>query len=62
MANDTIHEAVKQALIHDGWAILAEHFRMQLGRFKLFADLAAERTLAAERNGRKILVEVKWIN
>ncbi|MFN8487366.1 MAG: element excision factor XisH family protein [Caldilineaceae bacterium] len=59
MVNDAIHAAVKRALINDGWSILSEHFRMQLGRYKLFADLAAERTLAAERNGRKILIEIK---
>jgi hypothetical protein len=59
MAKDAIHEAVKKAITDDGWKILADPFRMDYGSYRLFADLAAERTLAAERDGRKIIVEIK---
>lgn len=59
MAKDAIHEAVKKAITDDRWKILADPFRMDYGSYRLFADLAAERTLAAERDGRKIIVEIK---
>jgi hypothetical protein len=60
MAKDIIHDAVKNALIKDGWTITADPFEIRYGEFRLFADLAAERSpIAAEREGRKILVEIK---
>lgn len=59
MAKDVIHDAVKNALIKDGWTIIADPFRIEYEEFVLLADLAAERPFAAERDGRKIIVEVK---
>lgn len=59
MAKDTIHDAVKTAIIDDGWTIIADPFRMEYGSYRLFVDLAAERAVAAERDGRKIIVEIK---
>jgi len=60
MAKDVIHDAVKNALIKDGWTITADPFHIQYEEFELFVDLAAERSpIAAEKNGRKILVEIK---
>ncbi|MBV7337784.1 XisH protein [Chloroflexi bacterium TSY] len=59
MANDAIHDAVKQALINDDWKITAEHFRLTYEEFRLFADISARRTLVAQRGEEKILVEVK---
>ncbi len=59
MAKDIIHDAVKHALITDGWTIIADPFRIEYKEFSLLADLAAERPFAAERNGRKIAVEIK---
>ncbi|NCS42518.1 MAG: XisH protein [Microcystis aeruginosa BS11-05] len=53
------HEAVKNALIKDGWSILADPYKIKYKDAELFADLAAEKPLAAERNGRKIVVEIK---
>lgn len=50
---------MKNALIKDGWVILADPFRLTYQEFRLFADLAAERPFAVEREGRKIIVEVK---
>lgn len=32
---------------------------MEYGSYRLFVDLAAERAVAAERDGRKIIVEIK---
>jgi hypothetical protein len=56
---DIIHNAVKNALIKDGWTITHDPFIIEYKELTLYADLAAERTIAAEREGRKIVVEVK---
>ncbi len=56
---DTIHDAVKSALIKDGWTITHDPFIIIYKELLLYADLAAERTIAAEREGQKIVVEVK---
>jgi hypothetical protein len=59
MAKDIIHDAVKNALIKDGWTIIADPYIITYGDDKLYVDLAAEYPIAAERNGRKIAVEIK---
>lgn len=59
---DRIHDAVKRALIADGWTITAEQKRLRVApRAKIFGivDLLAEQAITAERAGRKIAVEVK---
>ena len=56
---DIIHEAVKNALIRDGWTITADPYLLEYGEEDLFIDLAAERLLAAERGTDKIAVEIK---
>ncbi|HAX80419.1 MAG TPA: XisH protein [Cyanobacteria bacterium UBA11372] len=58
-ARDVYHQAVKFALIKDGWTILAEDYVLQYGEDKVYADIAAEQTIAAQKQGRKIIVEVK---
>lgn len=58
-ARDLYHNSVKAALIKDGWIITDDPYIIKYENTKLFADLAAERTLAAERNGTKIIVEIK---
>jgi hypothetical protein len=58
-AADIIHNAVKNALIKDGWTITADPYRIEYEEIDLFADLAAERPIAAERAGERIVVEVK---
>jgi len=59
MARDIIHEAVKNALIKDGWTITADPYRIQFEEFDLSADLAAERSIAAEKGTHKIIIEAK---
>lgn len=59
MAKDVIHEAVRTALIKDGWTITADPYIISYADDKLYVDLAAERAIAAERNGHKIAVEIK---
>jgi hypothetical protein len=56
---DVIHDAVKNALIKDGWTITADPYVIDYEDLSLFADLAAERTLAAEKDGRRIALEIK---
>jgi hypothetical protein len=60
-ARDVYHEAVKSALVKDGWTITHDplHLRLQGGRRSLFIDLGAELLIAAEKDSRKIAVEIK---
>jgi hypothetical protein len=58
-ARDVYHEVVKQVLLKDGWKILKEDYELEYGEDSLYPDFAAERSFIAERNTRKILVEVK---
>ena len=56
---DLIHDAVRNALIKDGWVITDDPYIIQYRKTTLYADLGAERPMAAERYGQKLVVEVK---
>ncbi len=58
-ANDFYHDNVKNALIADGWTITHDPYTLTFGQRNVFVDLGAERTLAAEKAGEKIAVEIK---
>ncbi|KKD38420.1 MAG: XisH family protein [Limnoraphis robusta] len=58
-ARDIYHNAVKNALIKEGWTITADPYKILYKDAELFADLAAERPISAERSGYKIVVEIK---
>ena len=58
-AQDLIHDAVRNALVKDVGTITADPFTISAPEFDLYADLAAERPIAAERAGRRIAVEIK---
>jgi len=58
-AKDIYHNAVRFALVKDGWEILREDYTLEYGGDRLYVDLAAEKSIAAEKQGQKILVEVK---
>lgn len=58
-ARDTYHEAVKAALIKDGWTITHDPLRLPWGGKDMYVDLGAERLLAAEKEQQKIAVEIK---
>lgn len=58
-AKDIYHDAVKQALIKEGWTIFADPYRIAYEDADLYADRAASRPLAAERQDVKIVVEIK---
>ena len=59
MAKDIIHDAVKNALIKDGWTITHDPYPLEYKGIALSVDLAAERAIAAERGDEKIAVEIK---
>ncbi|NEO40211.1 MAG: XisH protein [Moorea sp. SIOASIH] len=58
-AKDIYHNAVRFALVKDGWEILTDDYTLEYGGERLYVDIAAEKSIAAEKQGRKILVEVK---
>jgi hypothetical protein len=58
-ARDIFHEAVRQALITDGWTITHDPFFVGFGGVDLYIDLGAEKLIAAERDHQQIAVEVK---
>ncbi len=58
-AKDTYHDAVKNALIKDGWTITADPYPIKYEEIKLFADLAGEKTISASREGQQIVIEIK---
>jgi len=66
---DTLHELVKQALIKSGWEITDDPYIILYGKRRLFVDLGVveipnrgqveERIIGAEREGKRIAIEVK---
>jgi XisH protein len=58
-AKDRFHDAVKTALQKQGWIITHDPLYFRFGGIDVYVDLAAERLIAAEKNGEKIAVEVK---
>jgi XisH protein len=58
-ARDLYHDAVKNALVKDGWTITHDPFRLPVGIRDSFVDLGAQKLVAAEKGPRKIAVEIK---
>jgi hypothetical protein len=58
-AKDRFHEAVKTALIKDGWIITHDPLFLDFDNTRIQINLAGERLIAAERDHDKIAVEVK---
>ncbi|WP_066377833.1 XisH family protein [Anabaena sp. CA = ATCC 33047] len=58
-AKDVFHEVAKTALEKDGWQITHDPLTISVGGVNVSIDLAAEKLIAAERQGQKIAVEVK---
>lgn len=59
MAKDKIHDLVKQVLINDGWTVTHDPYIIEIKDVEYEVDLAAEKILGAEKEGKKIAVEVK---
>ena len=58
-AKDLYHQIVKDALIKDGWTITDDPLKLTIGSRSLYVDLGAEKLLAAQKEERKIAVEIK---
>ena len=58
-ARDKFHNSVKAGLECEGWTITADPLYLEFGGVDLYVDLAADKVLAAEKEGRKIAVEIK---
>jgi hypothetical protein len=57
---DLFHDAVKNALIKDGWIITDDPLHLRISvKVDVLIDLGAEKMFAAEKEGKKIAVEVK---
>ncbi len=56
---DVFHDAVRRALEKEGWIITHDPYSLAFGERTLLVDIGAEAPLAAEKEGRKIAVEVK---
>lgn len=56
---DIYHDTVRRALQKDEWSITHDPFTLKFGQKTLYADLGAERLIAAEKDLKKIVVEVK---
>lgn len=60
MARDLFHNQVKTALIKDGWTITHDPYSIKISEaIKIQIDLGAESTIAAQRDQKKIAVEIK---
>lgn len=58
-ARDKYHDEVKNALIKDGWTVTHDPYIIDYEDVTVYADLGAERLIAAERGSQKIVVEIK---
>jgi hypothetical protein len=58
-APDTYHNNVKNALVKEGWTITHDPYTLTFGQKSVFVDLGAERVLAAEKDHKRIAVEIK---
>ncbi len=56
---DTLHFALRRTLEKDGWTITSDPLILELEQTILKADLGAEKIFTAEKEGRKIAIEVK---
>jgi hypothetical protein len=58
-ANDVYHDIVKDSLIKSGWSVTHDPFFMRYGDTDFYIDLGAEKVIGAEKDGKKIAVEIK---
>lgn len=56
---DDLHLSLRRTLEKDGWTITDDPLILVLEQTLLKADLGAEKFFAAEKEGRKIAVEIK---
>lgn len=59
-ARDIYHDAVVHVLIADGWTITDDPLHLSYGGREFYVDIGAERgPIAAEKEGRRIAVEIQ---
>ncbi|MEM8525697.1 MAG: element excision factor XisH family protein [Bacteroidota bacterium] len=58
-ARDLYHYHVIEALKKEGWIITHDPYTFNMGGVNFRMDIGAEKILAAEKDGKKIAVEVK---
>jgi hypothetical protein len=58
-ALDKYHHAVRKALEKEGWIVTNQNTSLEYGGVRLYIDIKAETLLIAEREQKKIAVEVK---
>ena len=58
-AKDLYHEACVRALEKDGWTITHDPLTVAVEGTNLLVDVGAERVVTAEREGKRIAVEIK---
>ncbi|NUM43862.1 MAG: XisH family protein [Anaerolineales bacterium] len=58
-ARDFYHDAIKTALIKEGWVITHDPLFLKYGSTEMYVDLGAESVFAAEKGTQKIAVEIK---
>lgn len=56
---DAFHFSLRRAIEQDGWTVTDDPLVLVLRQTLLKADLGAEKFFAAEKQGRKIAVEIK---
>ncbi|WP_204106523.1 MULTISPECIES: XisH family protein [Spirulina sp. CCY15215] len=58
-AKDIYHDAVKNALVKDGWEIANDPLRLTWGVREFFVDLGVSRLIAAQKAEETIAIEIK---
>ena len=56
---DLFHNTVKNALQKEGWIITHDPFYLSIGGGEMYIYLGAEQLIGAEKEGKKIAVEIK---
>ena len=59
MAKDIYHDHVREILEINGWIITHDPYYVRIGGVDFFMDLGAKEVIGAEKEGRKIAVEIK---
>ncbi len=59
-AKDLFHDAVKNALIKEGWTITDDPLTFKIDGINISIDLGAEKIIGAEKDGEKIAVEINY--
>lgn len=54
--HDLYHDEVKNALSKDGWTITDDPYTLEYKGLRLYADLGAEKLLAAQKSEQKIAI------